>query len=227
MKNKKKIVTALAGLALVGAVGGTFAYFNSSATFENIFHTAGLGVKYTENFVSPDNWQPGDTTPKTLTVKNESTVPLTAKIKIVKEEWKKDDTVLPLKQNDVEVAVKDINTTDWIKHDDYYYYKKTLQPGETSTTFINSVTYNADTDLSTVCTPTGTIGEGTYSVTCTGGEYSGATYTLKLQVETVQASQEIFIYDEDEHTTPTYPGGTPPQQEDENLESEYTPPVYN
>ena len=188
MKNKKKIVTALAGLALVGAVGGTFAYFNSSATFENVFHTAGLGVKYTENFVSPNNWQPGDTTPKTLTVTNESSTPIRARVKINTEEWKKGTVILSNTQGSVEAAIKNINTTDWIESGGYYYYTGEIAPGATTPTFINSVTFNPDIDMSDTCTSEGTVGTGEYTVTCTAGAYAGATYTLELKVETIQAN---------------------------------------
>ena len=197
MKNKKKIVTALAGLALVGAVGGTFAYFTSSATFQNIFDAAEYGVKYLENFVSPDNWLPGDNTPKTLTVKNNSDVSVRVRAKIITEEWKKNDTELNLKnENNEDVAIKHINLSDWKpkkrsyyeEDDGYYYYQKELEPGETTTSFIQSVLFNPETNLTGECTTTGTVGEGTYSVTCTGGEYSGATYTLEIEVETIQAN---------------------------------------
>ena len=189
MKNKKKLVTALAGLALIGLVGGTFAYFNSSATFENLFHTASVGVKYTENFVSPDNWQPGDTTPKTLTAKNESTVPVRVRAKVNNEEWQKGNTTLPLDQDGTIVAIKNFNTDDWkLEADDYYYYQIELPPNAETSTFINSVTYNPETDLSESCSSEGTIGEGEFSITCTAGEYAGATYTLELQIETIQAN---------------------------------------
>ena len=65
--NNKKALIALALVALVGVVGGTFAYFTSNATFTNEFTTGTYSTSVTEEFVSPDNWTPGTTTTKKIT----------------------------------------------------------------------------------------------------------------------------------------------------------------
>ena len=33
----------------------------------------------------------------------------------------------------------DVNTGEWIKRDDYYYYNKVLEPGETTSSVINGI----------------------------------------------------------------------------------------
>ena len=71
-KNKSLIVLLL--VLCVGLVGLTVAYFSNSTTIDNLFSTKEYGTTYTETFVSPDNWLPGDTTDKTVVVTNSSTL---------------------------------------------------------------------------------------------------------------------------------------------------------
>lgn len=33
----------------------------------------------------------------------------------------------------------DVNTGEWVKRDDYYYYNKVLEPGETTSSVINGI----------------------------------------------------------------------------------------
>ena len=62
MKNrKKKSIIALLVIALLGFIGGTFAYFTSSDTFSNIFSTKPYRMEVVETFESPNNWTPGTT----------------------------------------------------------------------------------------------------------------------------------------------------------------------
>ena len=74
VKNKKSII-ALVGVLAVALVGLTFAYFQSSATFTNMFTTGTYHVVTTEQFVAPTNWTPGEEIPKTITSTNEGTIP--------------------------------------------------------------------------------------------------------------------------------------------------------
>ena len=69
MTNKKSVI-ALLLIAIIGIVGLTIAYFSNSTDVENTFTTKEYGTTYTESFVSPDNWLPGDTTQKTLVATN-------------------------------------------------------------------------------------------------------------------------------------------------------------
>ena len=73
MNNKKSII-ALLLVAIIGIVGLTIAYFSSEATIENEFQSSDYGTTVEEVFTSPDNWTPGTTTPKTLTVTNTGNV---------------------------------------------------------------------------------------------------------------------------------------------------------
>lgn len=76
MKNRKTII---------GLVGLTIAYFANSQTINNLFSTKEYGITYTEKFVSPDNWLPGDTTPKTITATNSGEVDQAVRISYTEE----------------------------------------------------------------------------------------------------------------------------------------------
>ena len=78
------------------------------------------------------------------------------------------------------------NPSDWTKVGDYYYYNYKLAPQESTTSLIESVTFNSKTKLNDTCTTT--LSEGTKTVTCnsSGSDYDHATYTLTFDIETVQ-----------------------------------------
>ena len=103
--NNPKTVTALALVALIGIIGGTYAYFTSSTTLNDEF-TAGIyKTSVTESFISPDNWTPGTTTPKTVNVTNNGNVDVVARATVT-ESWVAADntTILSGIRNDENVA---------------------------------------------------------------------------------------------------------------------------
>ena len=142
MKNKKSII-ALLIVAIIGIVGLTLAYFSNSDTIENQFITKEYGSTYTEEFVSPDNWLPGDTTDKTIIVENTGEVDEAVRISF-NESWtthnngtlngwihpdgtKSTHTTEAELSTDESVAILNLaNTSDWTKVGDYYYYNYKL-----------------------------------------------------------------------------------------------------
>ena len=193
MENKKTLV-ALALVALVGIVGATFAYFTSSATLSNEFTTGTYSTSVTEEFVSPDNWTPGTTTQKKVNVTNNGSVEVAVRAKYT-EKWTAADktTVLSGTRNSEKVAQFTIGS-DWeLATDGYYYYNDTLGTNETSTDFISSVTFNPNfileegTDIK--CTTTKENGTTTVSCANLTTGYAGATYSLDITIETIQADQ--------------------------------------
>ncbi len=86
MKNKKSLIAIIILLVVVGVVGVTFAYFNSVTTFENLFKSGKFQIKVDEEFVSPDNWVPGNTTDKTIKVTNTGTVDMAVRV-WYEEKW--------------------------------------------------------------------------------------------------------------------------------------------
>lgn len=201
MKNKKPVV-ALGALAVVGLIAGTFAYFTSSVDFDNVFTTAVYKTVSTEVFQGPSNWTPGEEIDKTLTTKNEGSIPVAVRVKMA-ESWKYesgseiDPDDLAIVSNNIDGSDKRIaminldNTSDWTKSEEddgtYYYYKTSLLPNATTSSVIKSVTLNPNLKISDDPCTTTTVGTTTTKTCQTAIQGLGkATYTLTLTVETVQ-----------------------------------------
>ena len=203
MKNNKSII-ALLLVAIVGVVGLTLAYFSNQATIDNEFKSKEYGTTYTEVFESPDNWLPGDTTNKTIVATNSGQVDEAVRISFT-EEWTPANEGSTLngwihadgtKSNHVtenELATDErvavINFTDpseWTYRNGYYYYNYKLAPGETTSSLIESVTFNSKTLLDDTCTTS--TNEGRTVITCdsSGNDYDDATYTLSFTIESIQ-----------------------------------------
>jgi alternate signal-mediated exported protein len=192
MKNKKSLI-GLVALLLVGAISGTFAYFTTTKTFENIFATENYKTTVSETFESPEDWAPGTTTEKVVNVTNECDVEVAVRVKL-EQSWMNGNKELALTQTTDgtpwDVAVINFTNADkWELKDGYYYYKEVLEKNEATLPLFNSVTYNSkmtDELAGIVCTDE--IVGNTTTQTCESGEgYAGATYTLKVTVETIQA----------------------------------------
>ncbi len=198
-KNKSLIVLLL--VLCVGLVGLTVAYFSNSTTIDNLFSTKEYGTTYIEEFISPDSWLPGDTTNKTLTVTNSGQVEEVVRISYSEKwessnndelsGWVDENGNLSAHANnevsDERVALINwTNEAEWIKDGDYYYYNYKLKPGETTSTFLDSVTFNPLVNSSQKCTTTETSTGKTITCSSKGDGYDEATYTLTFNVETTQ-----------------------------------------
>ena len=157
MKKRKSII-ALLIVAIVGIVGLTIAYFSNTDTINNVFTTKEYASEYTEEFVSPDNWLPGDTTDKTVIVENTGDIDQAVRISL-SESWsthnggtlngwihpdgsKSTHTTQTELSTDERVAILNLaNTSDWTKVGDYYYYNYKLAPDDVTTSFLESVTF--------------------------------------------------------------------------------------
>ncbi len=189
--NSKKSIIALLLVAIVGVVGLTIAYFTNSANIENEFRTNSYGTTFVEEFVSPDNWTPGTTTTKTLTVTNSGNVDEAVRVEYIESWTSKNGDPLPLKQNGNDVAIINwANNYDWTpvteKGKNYYYYNFKLAPTEVTSTLLDSVTFNSLVTNGSNCTTNETNGATTITCDSTGDGYDGATYTLTFKAQTVQ-----------------------------------------
>ena len=170
-KNNRSLVAILIVL-LLAFVGTTIAYHTSKGDFTNIFRTIFDQWTATEEFVSPSDWQPCQRVPKTITATNYGNAPIGVRVKY-EEYWKQagststtHDTELPLQIDNQNVAQINLNTShDWeLRDDGYCYFTRPLANGETTSSFIDHVTYNCEvamiaenndcetTNGSTVCT---------------------------------------------------------------------------
>lgn len=184
---------ALCLVAVLGVVGGTFAYFTSSDTFANTFSTKPYKTEVVETFDSPDNWTPGTTTNKTVVVNNPGDVEVAVRVSFT-EEWKDSlGVALPLEKDGVRAAIINYSAdkaTKWTEKTEggvtYYYYNTKLAKNDSTTSLIQSVTFSPDVTIAADTTCVTDDENHTKTCTTTTKEYGGGTYTLTIKVETVQ-----------------------------------------
>ena len=193
-KKIKGLFILIAVLLFIG-FGITLAYFTSSTDFENEFQTGLYQTEATETFVSPQNWLPGDTTPKTLTVTNTGNVDVKARV-CISEEWESaNGDTLSNEVNNERVAIINLaNTSDWTFKNNCYEYNDVLEPDDITSSFIESVTFNSNATADITCTTTTQNGSTTKTCTSSGDGYDNATYTLTFTVETVQANKASELW---------------------------------
>ena len=184
MKNKKSLMAIIA-LVLVLVVGSTFAYFYTTADFENQFNLGKYNVVIKEVFEPPEDWAPGDTTPKLITAKNEGQVPAVVRISYT-ETWTDEDGQT-INSNDIPNNAVIINFTtpsnwEYDSNDGYYYYKNILDAGDETDSLIQSVTLNSNL-VGSVCVDGN--GESTCHDNMKG--LAGANYKLTFNIEIIQS----------------------------------------
>ena len=188
LKNKKTLLFGGILFLAVAALGVTIAYNHDSSTIANEFRLGAYEVAASEVFVSPNNWQPGDETEKTLTISNNSSEDIMVRVKY-KGTWRNaaDTRNLPSEKDGVELAQIVLqNQNDWeLKEDGYYYYKNALAPNSATSSLFQKVVLNPDANFGAdnVCTSTstGTVCEKPADI------YEGAKYHLKITAESVQS----------------------------------------
>ena len=197
--NNKKVIIALFSLSFLFIISGVLAYFYNNSSIQNRFVSGTYKTVSTEQFVSPTNWLPGDETVKTITTKNEGTVPVRVRVKIDDYWMDKNNNRIDNKYcveesgssciNSVSATIINFdNTSDWIFSDidNYFYYVGELQSGEETSSFIKSVTFNP---------LVGTIIDSNSQLN-NFNKFQGATYNLNFTIETVQADkcEELWEY---------------------------------
>ena len=198
-KYDKKSLYVIIGVLLFGIIGVTFAYYQTNNTFTNEFDAGKYKIKTEEVFESPLNWEPGDITPKTVSVKNEGTVDAAVKV-CFREKWE-DKNGNEFNGDGTRFEFSNYyygghwfqECDDLREYNCYYYYKK-LEPGETTETIIDGVIFEKSINYPT--TTTCTEDPVTHKKSCrsTVTDYSGGKYTLYIDIETVQYNvyQEVW-----------------------------------
>lgn len=188
-KNKKSLIAIVVFLG-IGLIGLTFAYFQTSGDFVNLFNTGTYQVVTTEVFEAPTNWAPGEEIPKTITSTNEGTITAAVRVKYQEkfEDLEGNDITEQVTSNPVIVNLD--NTDDWEKDGDYYYYKYPLEANKTTSSFIKSVTL--DSELNGIqCTES----QDGSSQTCRSTNNTvGKVYKLIITKETVQYNKYKTIW---------------------------------
>ena len=184
-------------LAIVGVIGGTFAYFTSTDTFTNTFQTDPYNVQVVETFDSPTDWVPGTTTSKTVVATNNGNVPVAVRVRL-QESWvDAQNQSLPLTDGTNAAALINFHTgytSKWTQQGGYYYYKTALDANESTETLIDSVTFNPAVTIATSDTCVDDAQAHTRTCTTTTSGYGGGTYTLTVTVETVQFDSYATVW---------------------------------
>ncbi|MBQ9318046.1 MAG: hypothetical protein IJR82_00200 [Bacilli bacterium] len=195
MKNKKSLFVII-GLIAILIVGGTLAAYFTSDYYPGTFETKPYNTSVTDLFVSPSNWVPGQTTTKRVFATNESDTDVAVRIAISDKWISANGNIIPKYQNgNLAAKINYVNQSDWIKNGKYYYYYKTLSKNESTSDFIDSVTFNRSIEIDDQCTTS----EDNMSITCisSGNGFDNAEYQITFDIEMVQADayKEIWNID--------------------------------
>ena len=182
IKSKKSLIAVVAVL-LVVAFGVTYALFNTVNSFANNFDVGNYNVVTKETFTSPDNWLPGETIDKFITVVNEGDIPAAFRVKYdARWEDSEGNDITSQVPSDA-VSLDYIFQNHWFYDEDdgYYYHKFIINPGETSCSFISGITLNEDLMGSASCEMVG----DSYNCTSNLDGLAGAHYIITFTKETV------------------------------------------
>ena len=102
-KNKKKLLV-LVGISVFTILGSTLAYFTTSTTLANIFNVGKYQTHVVEQFESPDNWTPGTTTSKSITISNDGTIDMAVRASYTEKWTSANGNEIALSDNDGNVA---------------------------------------------------------------------------------------------------------------------------
>lgn len=196
--NKRKKMLLVLGISVLTVLGSTIAYFTTSTDFVNIFKTALYQNEIVEEFVAPDNWTPGTTTNKQITIKNTGSINMAVRASYVEEWTSSNGTKLPLRDSENNVAAIINFNQGWTKNSDGYYYygakenMTKLHPNEITNSFLSGVTFNNNIKSSLRETISNDGKIVTYS--STGSGYDDATYKLTIKIDTIQYDQAQYVW---------------------------------
>lgn len=172
---KKKVLIGLSVVAVVALLAvGTWAWFTAEADpVQNIFTAGTVDVSIVEEFEPVANWNPGDTTEKEVSIKNEGSLDAFVRVKLTSV-W------TPAEDADTEelsadnVVLNTVNTSgdspSWVLHTDgYYYYLVALESGDETPLLLESVTLSDETD----------------------NDYQGAELEITVEAEAIQAANVL------------------------------------
>lgn len=171
MKKSVLIGILVFSLAALLAVG-TWAWFTAEAEpVVNQFTTGTVEIEINEHgFKDIDNWNPGDTTDKEVSVISNGSKATYVRValtpvwgEIVEGEFVANNEL------SIDNVTLNWNEEDWVYSDGWYYYKSILPAGDETSLLLESVTL------------TGGL---------TGNEYQGKTLQIDIKAEAVQASYD-------------------------------------
>lgn len=174
MKKRNIMMFSVIALAIALVAGGTMAWFTSTPeAIDNVFAAGTVEIEVNENgFEDLTNVNPGDTHEKEVTIISNGSKQTYVRVSLTPEWIGADELELPLLNDNIAVASFEIGD-DWIDGGDgYYYYKFILDDEDNETTpLITEVVFNGP---------------------AMNNDYQGATFTLTVSADAVQASNYAF-----------------------------------
>ena len=204
VKKRNLVLGSIVVLAALLIVGGTMAWFTAEADPVTNTFTAGTveielhdvqmveGAEVDFPTEGIENVNPGDEYEKIVYVENTGSKAVYVRAKLTPE-WTKGTDSLSLQVGGVDMATFPIVGTDWVLHTDgYYYYKNPLagaaagEPNPVTTHLIEKVIFAG---------------------AAMTNDYQGATFTLKVEAEAIQASNGAALdqWEVDPSTLPIAP----------------------
>lgn len=95
---KRPIILVSAIIFILIMTGSTFAFFSSELRISNEYNIAAYDTRLINSFTSPDNWMPGIDIDNDVSVSNEGSVPVYAKLSI-RQEWVRTENRYDLEGN--------------------------------------------------------------------------------------------------------------------------------
>lgn len=168
MKRKLLILSLLVILAALTAAG-TLAYYTDSARTHNVITSGKVNIALlewadearTKPFKDKQGVMPGTKVTKIVEVKNTGTGAAFVRLRVETEVLSAEGQKMGPKHVHL-----DFNQTDWIYQDGYYYYARSLKPGETTVPLFTAVTFAAEM----------------------GNQYQNATAHVKVSAYAVQSA---------------------------------------
>lgn len=166
MKRKLALSSSIIVFVIALLSVGTIAYFTMTKTVDNTITAGNLNLEIREvnadgEAVPADGIQimPGDTVSHVMSVENTGDHPFFVRVKLSKEI---EDSTLSAE----DCISMNINNADWTYSGGYYYYNKTLTPGESTKPLFTQVEIDGEK---------------------VGNEYLGKTLTLNVAASVVQS----------------------------------------
>ena len=176
MKKRNLVLGSIVVLVALLIVGGTMAWFTAEADpVTNTFTAGTVEIVLHDDFPTDgiENVNPGDKYDKIVYVENTGSKAIYVRVKLTPA-WTKGESSLPLQVGSVDMATFPLLNNGWVLHTDgWYYYTEPLA--------------GAVVDVANAVT-THLIEKVKFAGAAMTNDYQGATFTLKVEAEAIQAS---------------------------------------
>lgn len=174
---KRHFLLLLVIVLLLSAVSSTWGYHKTASPVVNRISTKKSGVTMREVFNPADKWLPGETKEKQVSFSNSGELPQVIRFKC-ESTWSErskvvgaDAAVLTLP---LQPTIQFSDRENWKQVGEWYYYKKALQPGETTPDAISAIKFGSE------------LTNGGYDGK---KDYSNKRYTLTVIMEALDVNQ--------------------------------------